>query len=470
MKPKSPDEKRSERRPASGEAAEPLLDASRMELSDVPQRDPPPGPPEFRVVIERPVFDAIATHAATDSRLELCGVLVGRLFRDRRGPYLLVSAMIEGKHTRATGAEVTFTQETWNHVHEMMDKEHPDLRIVGWYHTHPGFGVFLSDMDLFIHRHFFNAPCQIAFVYDPLSRAAGVFAWREGEPARMRYYQVGDELRYDESGPKPGLREKPVAETPGPQKDAQPAPAQDSAVDQDDFSFRSLLTPGTLYVAVVLLAVFAGVELGGCLSDWKARSEIARLADESAHHEEQAQQQTAAAIKAELAQMVLLGVFRDGLEERLGLAESRLQRADSVLAAATRPASASAPAEARLADLQGVQSLVDQTRSMLAELRTRYGKAKAYAEKSSQATELVTRLEHVETQTGLLVRMIAASGLRQAIDLWSQAKDDQARKQAAILCAQGLLLDPTLEGQLRSASPELYKAAKELEPGSGPKP
>ena len=36
------------------------------------------------------------------------------------------------------------------------------LKIVGWYHTHPGFGVEFSEMDLFIQQNFFGGPAQIA--------------------------------------------------------------------------------------------------------------------------------------------------------------------------------------------------------------------------------------------------------------------------------------------------------------------
>ena len=33
----------------------------------------------------------------------------------------------------------------------------PTESLVGWQHTHPGFGIFLSGYDLFIHRNFFAA-------------------------------------------------------------------------------------------------------------------------------------------------------------------------------------------------------------------------------------------------------------------------------------------------------------------------
>jgi len=39
-----------------------------------------------------------------------------------------------------------------------MDAQFADKKIVGWYHSHPGFGIFLSEYDLFIHRNFFTAP------------------------------------------------------------------------------------------------------------------------------------------------------------------------------------------------------------------------------------------------------------------------------------------------------------------------
>ena len=50
-----------------------------------------------------------------------------------------------------------------------------NARIVGWYHTHPDFGIFLSDYDVFIHQHFFSGPGQIALVIDPVRKLEGVF-------------------------------------------------------------------------------------------------------------------------------------------------------------------------------------------------------------------------------------------------------------------------------------------------------
>ena len=77
------------------------------------------------------------------------------------------------------GTHVTFTQDTWEHIYKVKDSEYPDHRIVGWYHSHPGFGVFLSDHDTFIHQNFFSSPQQVAWVYDPHSEEEGCFAWAD---------------------------------------------------------------------------------------------------------------------------------------------------------------------------------------------------------------------------------------------------------------------------------------------------
>lgn len=141
----------------------------------------------FQVVIRRSVLNEINHHGQTTSDVEVCGVLAGNVFRDDAGSYLQIDAAVRGDHAGNSTAQVTFTAETWNHIQGVMEKDHPQLRMVGWYHTHPGFGIFLSDMDLFIHGNFFNLPWQIALVYDPVSGEEGVFIWRDSKTVRVPF-------------------------------------------------------------------------------------------------------------------------------------------------------------------------------------------------------------------------------------------------------------------------------------------
>jgi proteasome lid subunit RPN8/RPN11 len=64
---------------------------------------------------------------------------------------------VRGDTAKRGSTHVTFTHETWDVIHKTMEKDHPKLDIVGWYHSHPGFGVEFSEMDIFIQKNFFKA-------------------------------------------------------------------------------------------------------------------------------------------------------------------------------------------------------------------------------------------------------------------------------------------------------------------------
>ena len=77
------------------------------------------------------------------------------------------------------GASVTYTPESWRYLNDKLAERYPDESavMVGWYHTHPGFGIFLSGMDLFIHQNFFTQKWHVAMVLDPRARQSGFFCW-----------------------------------------------------------------------------------------------------------------------------------------------------------------------------------------------------------------------------------------------------------------------------------------------------
>jgi hypothetical protein len=57
-------------------------------------------------------------------------------------------------------------------------REERSAALIGWYHTHPDLGIFLSETDLErTHRVLFSEPFQIALVYDPVASKAGYFFW-----------------------------------------------------------------------------------------------------------------------------------------------------------------------------------------------------------------------------------------------------------------------------------------------------
>lgn len=123
----------------------------------------------LRVAFDREPCADVYLHAREHLDEEVCGVLVGEVFEDDRGRYVHVQGIIRGDRARQGRAQVTFTHETWEEIHRVLEERFPTAQIVGWYHSHPGFGVEFSEMDRFIHENFFSGPMQVAQVVDPLT-------------------------------------------------------------------------------------------------------------------------------------------------------------------------------------------------------------------------------------------------------------------------------------------------------------
>jgi proteasome lid subunit RPN8/RPN11 len=140
------------------------------------------------VWIDADVLRQIRQHARSSTKTEVCGVLIG----SENDKCVQVEACIAGLNATQGGAHVTFTQDTWEHIYKIKDAEYPGHRIVGWYHSHPGFGVFLSDHDTFIHHNFFSSPLQVAWVYDPHSDEEGCFGWLGKRLERLSEIAITD--------------------------------------------------------------------------------------------------------------------------------------------------------------------------------------------------------------------------------------------------------------------------------------
>jgi proteasome lid subunit RPN8/RPN11 len=138
--------------------------------------------------------DALATmrnHVMSAPHTEVGGFLLGFHGDDHQPPHGIVA--IEAWHTQGDLTRLTFTHSAWEHVHRIQDESYPDTSIIGWYHSHPGHGIFLSAHDQFIQRHFFGAPWQIAVVIDPIAGTEGMFAWARGTIVKISERPVGED-------------------------------------------------------------------------------------------------------------------------------------------------------------------------------------------------------------------------------------------------------------------------------------
>lgn len=149
---------------------------------------------DTRVYIRQDVYKQLETYARKDTNNERGTILLGDYFEEQGKQYVIVSDYIEARYTDASASTLTFTHKTWDYVHKEHEEKYSDKKIIGWQHTHPSYGIFLSNYDLFIHENFFNLPFQIAYVIDPIQNLRGFFQWKNGKIEKLTGYYVYDEV------------------------------------------------------------------------------------------------------------------------------------------------------------------------------------------------------------------------------------------------------------------------------------
>lgn len=147
-----------------------------------------------QVYIKQDVYKRIEKFAKEEMSKEVGSILIGDYVDEKNRKTVIISNYIEAKYTDASASTLTFTHETWDYVYKEKDKKYPDKKIVGWQHTHPGYGIFLSNYDIFIQENFFNLPWQIAYVVDPIADTRGFFEWKNDKVAKMSGFYVYDEV------------------------------------------------------------------------------------------------------------------------------------------------------------------------------------------------------------------------------------------------------------------------------------
>ncbi len=147
--------------------------------------------------ITQRVYQIIVDHVSLDMNRETGGFLLGDYCEDVETyiPYIVIDSSLEALHTKAALCELEFTNRTFSSLYEEHQGRFPDKKVLGWYHSHPGHGVFLSDRDIFIHENYFRETYQIALVLDPRRNEGGFFKWIDNriEPRVLRsFYEIPD--------------------------------------------------------------------------------------------------------------------------------------------------------------------------------------------------------------------------------------------------------------------------------------
>lgn len=183
----------------------------------------------FYVSIEKGVLDKVM-ESAKSTENEIIGILVGNI----EDHTILITDAISGEQeqhsTRATLPPTTIAKVT-----DKILKGEVSGRIVGWYHSHPGFGLFMSSTDVNTQKNLQQFSSNVtALIVDPDCEEFGFFTLHNElgvlqlEKNQVHVYEEGeDEIPESFSTPpkipkQPSRRRKAVAAVAPPSKSKGP--------------------------------------------------------------------------------------------------------------------------------------------------------------------------------------------------------------------------------------------------------
>jgi proteasome lid subunit RPN8/RPN11 len=145
------------------------------------------------------VYLEINKHLSEDKSREYGGLLLGIEVHASNNdtPSILITNSLRADHTDGNSVRLTFTMETWREFDRQTDflrKLGMNLRRLGWYHSHPNHGIFLSSYDLNVCADF-TRQTHVALVVDPIRNEGGFFVhgWSGYRPhSQQGFWELQD--------------------------------------------------------------------------------------------------------------------------------------------------------------------------------------------------------------------------------------------------------------------------------------
>lgn len=154
------------------------------------------------IYISQAVYKEIHKFTKNKTKNESGGMLIGNVIEEFGKTNIVIHGFVEAKYAESTPTTLKFTHKTWDYVHGEIDGKYENGQMVGWIHTHPDFGIFLSEYDKFIQENFFKEAYQIAYVVDPIQNIEGFYFWINGKIERCKGFcifgKTGEKIEIDE--------------------------------------------------------------------------------------------------------------------------------------------------------------------------------------------------------------------------------------------------------------------------------
>lgn len=124
----------------------------------------------------------------TQKKIEMGGLLVGHVYSLQNENGISYATVIKNSipslEFKSTTVSLNLGTDVWNSARPYLDKGY---MVVGWYHSHPGFGAFFSSTDRDTQKHFFKEPYHVGLVMDPFRKEEKWFLGKDSIEVKYRF-------------------------------------------------------------------------------------------------------------------------------------------------------------------------------------------------------------------------------------------------------------------------------------------
>jgi proteasome lid subunit RPN8/RPN11 len=120
--------------------------------------------------------EKMRNHATSklNERLEVMGLMLGQAFNHEGVEYTVVRD-VATTDLDASSTRVRFRRDGFEKLFASMDDIGFDHIVTGWYHSHPGHGIFMSPTDVDTQKSMFSSSFHRAVVIDPVNKEIGAY-------------------------------------------------------------------------------------------------------------------------------------------------------------------------------------------------------------------------------------------------------------------------------------------------------
>jgi len=130
----------------------------------------------FELYVSKLAAEKMVNHAKRFGRIkkEALGFMLGDVCVSGKKYFVMVRDIVTGP-LLSSADRVRFDKDSYAELFAELDSSGFDYVIVGWYHSHPGYGCFMSKTDLNTQSSAFRESYHTAIVIDPINKEIEAF-------------------------------------------------------------------------------------------------------------------------------------------------------------------------------------------------------------------------------------------------------------------------------------------------------